>query len=32
VTLSGLRLAPGVYVLRLEQSGSRIVNRSVVLR
>jgi len=32
LSLSGVRLAPGVYVIRLEQSGSRIVTRSVVLR
>lgn len=32
LTLAGTRLAPGVYILRLEQSGSRIVTRSVVLR
>ena len=32
VTLGGLRLAPGVYVLRLEQSGVRLVTRSIVLR
>ena len=30
--LSGVQLAPGVYVIRLEQAGSRIVRRSVVLR
>ena len=32
LSLSGVRLAPGVYVIRLEQSGSRVVTRSVVLR
>lgn len=32
IALSGLKLAPGVYVLRLEQSGVRLVTRSIVLR
>ena len=32
LSLAGVRLAPGIYILRLEQSGTRIVTRSVVLR
>lgn len=32
LALPGLRLAPGVYVLRLEQGATRLVARSVVIR
>jgi len=32
VPLEGVRLAPGVYVVRLEQSGARVTARCVVVR